>query len=364
MTRPAPAGTRPAPRPATARPGLPATTRASRRTSRRRAATGLALGVLGLVVVVLLSLAVGSRSIAPAEVLRALVDPVAGVADHTVVRELRVPRTVIGLLAGLGLGTAGALMQGITRNPLADPGLLGVGAGASLAVVVGIAWFGVTAPSGYVWFALAGAALASLLVHAVAGRTSGAGGPVTLALADTAVTAVLVSLLTVVLLGDVDTLNQYRFWSVGSLTGRDLATAAALWPFLTAGLVLAAASARSLDLLALGDDVATGLGVHVRRSRALAGGAVVLLAGTATALAGPIVLLGLVVAHLARYVTGPDHRRLLAMSAVLGPALLLAADVLGRVVVRPAELEAGIVAALLGAPVLVALVRRRLLPGV
>jgi iron complex transport system permease protein len=317
-----------------------------------------------LVVVVLLSLALGTRSIPPAEVLRALLAPVDGVTDHTVVRGLRVPRTVIGLLAGTALGMAGALMQGVTRNPLADPGLLGVNAGASLAVVLAIAWLGVSNPAGYIWFALAGAVLASLLVYGVAGRVPSATGPVSLAIAGTATSAALASMMTVVLLGDVDTLAQYRFWSVGSLTGRDLATAAVLWPFVAAGAVLAAGAARSLDLLALGDDVATGLGARIGRARALAGGAIVLLAGTATALAGPIVLLGLVVAHVARAFAGADHRRLLALAAVLGPTVLLAADVIGRLVLRPAELEAGIVAAFLGAPVLVALVRRSRLPGV
>lgn len=333
-------------------------------TSASRRRIGLVLAVALLALVVVLSLALGARSIAPAEVARALLAPVEGLTDHTVVRDLRLPRTVLGLLAGVGLGMAGALMQGVTRNPLADPGLLGVSAGASLAVVVAIRWFGVTSPTGYIWFALAGAVLASLLVYGIAGRGPSAASPVTLAIAGMATTAVLTSLITVVLLADIDTLNQYRFWSVGSLTGRDLATAQALWPFLAAGVLLALGAARTLNLLALGDDVATGLGVHVTRARAVAGGAIVLLAGTATALAGPIVLLGLVVPHIARRFTGPDHRWLLAYAAALGPVLLLGADVLGRLVVRPAEIEAGIVAAFLGAPVLVALVRRSKLPGV
>lgn len=334
------------------------------RLSSRRRALGLLVAAGVLLLVVAASLTLGVRAIGLDVVVQALVAPVDGLTDHTVVRDLRVPRTVLGLLAGAALGVAGALMQGITRNPLADPGLLGVSAGASLAVVVAITWFGVTSPGGYIWFALLGAVLAALLVHGIAGRGPGGANPVALALAGMATTAALTSLITVVLLANVNTLNQYRFWAVGSLVGRDLATAGALWPFLAVGAVLAVGTARTLDLLSLGDDVATGLGQRVGLARAAAGAAVVLLAGTATALVGPIVLLGLVVPHIARFATGPDHRWLFAYSAVLGAGVLLAADVIGRLVVRPAELEAGIVAALVGAPVLVALVRRSRLPGV
>ena len=319
--------------------------------------------VVVLGVVVALSLALGTRAIGIGAVVQALVDPVAGLADHAVVRDLRVPRTVIGLLAGLGLGLAGAVTQGITRNPLADPGLLGVSAGASLAVVVAITWLGVTSPGGYIWFALAGAALASALVYGIAAGGPGGASPITLALAGTATAAALTSVITVVLLSDVDTLNRYRFWSVGSLVGRDLSVAAALWPYLAAGVVLAAGTARTLNALTLGDDVARGLGQRVGLLRAVAAVGVVLLAGTATALAGPILLLGLMVPHLARRLTGPDYRWVIASSAVLGPILLLGADVVGRLVLRPAELEAGLVVAFLGAPVLIMLVRRARLAG-
>lgn len=336
--------------------------RARARYRRRRVGLGFAVGLLAAVV--LLSLALGSRSIPLTEVVRALIAPVEGFTDHTVVRDLRIPRTVIGLLVGSALGVSAALMQGVTRNPLADPGLFGISAGASLAVVVAITWLDVRSPAGYVWFALAGAILAALLVHAVAGRGASGSSPVTLALAGAATTAVLTSVSTVILLAHIDSLNQYRFWAVGSLVGRDLRTVQALWPFLALGGLLAAGAARTIDVLALGEDVATGLGQRVHRMRALAMAAVVLLAGAATALAGPLVLIGLVVAHIARRFTGPDHRWLFAYSAVLGPILLLAADVVGRLVLRPAELEAGIVAAFLGAPVLVALVRRARLPHV
>jgi iron complex transport system permease protein len=318
---------------------------------------GLALAVALLVVAVALSFAVGARVIAPGTVLDALLSPGAGGNDGLVVRELRVPRTLIGLAAGAALGLAGTLMQGLTRNPLADPGLLGINAGASLAVVVAITWFGVTAATGYVWFAFAGAALAAVLVYGIGAARAGA-SPVRLALAGTAVTAVATSIITLVLLADLDTLDRYRFWSVGSLVGRDLATLGTVLPFAVVAAVLAAALLRPLNTLALGADVARGLGQRVGRVQVAAAVAVVVLCGAATAVAGPIVFVGLVVPHVARRFTGPDYRWIGVYSVLLGPALLLLADVAGRVIAPPGEVEAGLVVALLGAPALIALVRR------
>ncbi|MCU1424473.1 MAG: Iron transporter permease [Microbacteriaceae bacterium] len=311
-----------------------------------------------LVAVVLLSLAVGSRAIAPAEVLGALFSPLEGNTDQMVVRDLRIPRTVIGLIAGAALGLAGATMQGVTRNPLADPGLLGVNAGSSLFVVAGITFFGVTTPMGFVWFAFAGAAVATIVVYAIASAGRGGATPVTLALAGAALTAALTSLITLVLITDLDTLNTYRFWAVGSLVGRGLDAAGVVVPFVAIGAVLAFASARGFNVLSLGDDLARGLGQSVRRARVTSAIAVVLLCGGATALAGPIVFVGLVVPHLARRFTGADYRWILAYSLVLGPTLLLLADIVGRLIALPGELEAGIVVAFLGAPVLIAFVRR------
>jgi iron complex transport system permease protein len=273
-----------------------------------------------------------------------------------VVLDLRVPRTIIGLAAGAALGLAGALMQGLTRNPLADPGLLGVNAGASLAVVTAIAFFGVTAPSGYVWFAFGGAALAAALVYAVASGRTGP-SPLSLTLAGAATTAVLTSFITLLLLRDLDTLAQFRFWSVGSLVGRDVSTVATLAPFLIVGSVTALLLGRSLNSLALGDDVARGLGQRVGLTRIVAGAAIILLCGSATSLAGPLVFVGLVVPHIARRFVGADYRWILLWSMPLGAALLVIADTIGRLIAPPSELEAGIVVALIGAPVLIALVR-------
>jgi len=308
-------------------------------------------------VVVLLSLAVGSRAIAPSVVLDAVFAPVAGDTDHVVVRDLRVPRTVVGLLAGLALGLAGSIMQGVTRNPLADPGLLGVNAGASLFVVVGITFFGATQPEAFVWFAFAGAAAATAAVYAIGASGRGGATPVKLALSGAALTAAITSLITLLLVTNLDTLQIYRFWAVGSLVGRDLGTAGVVLPFLLVGAVLAFVTSRSLNVLSLGDDVARGLGQSLVRARVTSALAIVLLCGSATALAGPLVFVGLVVPHIARRLVGSDYRWILAYSLLLGPMLLVCADIVGRLVAPPGELEAGLVVAFLGAPVLIAFAR-------
>ena len=328
-------------------------------TSTRRASK--ALGLIALCVLVLvsvvLSLLLGSRSIDLSSVVDAVLGRGGDAVEGMVVLDLRVPRTVLGLAAGAALGLAGTLMQGLTRNPLADPGLLGVNSGASLAVVVAIAVFGVTTPSGYVWFAFVGAALAAVLVYIVASGRTGP-SPLSLTLAGAATTAVLTSLITLVLLRDLDTLSQYRFWSVGSLVGRDLGTAATLAPFLAVGAAAALLLGRSLNSLALGDDLARGLGQRVGIVRIVAGVAIILLCGSATSLAGPLVFVGLVVPHIARRFVGSDYRWILVYSIPLGAALLVLADTVGRLIAPPSELEAGIVVAILDAPVLIALVLR------
>lgn len=310
--------------------------------------------LLALAAAVVASLLLGVRGIPPEEVWRALTDAVPGHPDHRVVLDLRVPRTVVGLLAGAALGLAGTLIQGVTRNPIADPGLLGINAGASLAVVLAVWLLGVSDPTTFVWFAFLGAAAAAVAVSAI-----GRGEPVRLALGGAALTALLTPMITMVLLRSREAFNEYRFWSVGSLTGRDLGLAADLWPFIAVGTVIALVCAHRLNLLALGDDVARGLGQRVGTTRALAGVGITLLAGAATSLVGPIALVGLVVPHAARRLAGSDYRRITVVAAVLGAALLLGADVIGRLVARPGELEAGIVSAFIGAPVLVAVARGR-----
>ncbi|HYZ97752.1 MAG TPA: iron chelate uptake ABC transporter family permease subunit, partial [Acidimicrobiales bacterium] len=321
-------------------------------------AAGLGVAVLVLGVVVVCSIAYGAKSISPGTVLDALLR-FDGSNDHLIVRSLRVPRTVLGVGVGAGLGLAGAVMQGVTRNPLADPGILGVNAGASLAVVIGIHTFGVGSLTGYVWFAFAGAAVASVVVYAVGSLGGGGATPVKLALAGAALSALLGSFTSAILLLDLATLDQYRFWAVGSLAGRDAHIVAQALPFIGAGAVLALGCARQLNTLALADDVARSLGQRVHLARAGAAVTVVVLCGAAVAAAGPIVFVGLTIPHVARAICGPDYRWILPWSLVLSPILLLGADVIGRVVARPGELQVGIVTALVGAPFFVALVRRR-----
>ncbi|MFD9890425.1 FecCD family ABC transporter permease [Amycolatopsis sp. NPDC059027] len=330
---------------------------------RRHRGVTLAAGLLVLVAVlalaVVLSIAVGARGVAPGTVFDALIHFDPANPDHVVVRDLRLPRTLIGLLAGVALGLAGAVIQGVTRNPLADPGILGVNAGAALFVVLGITVFGLTSVTGYVWLGFLGAAIAGTVVYAIGSLGREGATPVKLALAGAAVTAALASVTSGVLLTDTTTFDQFRFWQVGSLTGRDPAAIGQVLPFLAAGVLLALGSARMLNTLSLGEDLARALGQNVVLTRLLCALAVIVLCGSATAIAGPIGFVGLTVPHVARLITGPDHRWLLPYSAVLAPLLLLVADVVGRVVLRPAEVAVGIVTAVIGAPVFVVLVRRR-----
>ncbi|MEW6475964.1 MAG: iron chelate uptake ABC transporter family permease subunit [Actinomycetota bacterium] len=307
----------------------------------------------------LASVAYGSKPIGFSTVIDAFVafDPASN--DHLIIRSLRVPRTVVGLLVGAALGLAGAVMQGVARNPLADPGILGVNAGASLFVVIAIFVFGIGSLTGYVWFAFAGAALAAFLVYALGSVGREGPTPVKLALAGAALTALLSSFTSAILLLDVETLDTFRFWAVGSLAGRDAAIAWQVAPFLAVGAVMALATGRLLNALSLGDDVARSLGQRVGLARAFSALSVVILAGGATAAAGPIGFVGLTIPHVARAITGPDYRWILPYSMVLSPILLLGSDILGRVVARPGEVQVGIVTALVGAPFFIALVRRR-----
>lgn len=300
----------------------------------------------------------GSKTIEPGTVLDAVFDPNLRLDDHSIIRDMRMPRTVLGLMVGAALGLAGAVMQGVTRNPLADPGLLGVNAGAALAVVAGIYFFDVPAVTGSVWFALVGAAGAGVVVYAIGSLGRGGATPVKLTIAGAAVAALLASLTSTMLLLDSSTLDEYRFWAVGSLVNRDLDVARSVAPFMAVGALLAVGSSRALNGLALGDDVARGLGQRVGLVRAVAATSVVLLCGAATAGAGPVWFVGLIVPHVARSLLGPDHRWLLPCSMLLGAAFLTAADTLGRLLVRPGELEVGIVTAFVGGPVFIAFVRR------
>lgn len=333
-------------------------TEPGRRALLRRRILWLTAAAAVLLAAVLLSLTVGSRTVPFGEAVSALLHG-GDTADAVVVRELRLPRTVVGLAVGAALGPAGAVMQGITRNPIAEPGILGVSQGAAAGVVFAISVAGVGSLAGYVWFGFAGAAVAAVLVYALAGTGRGGATPVKLALAGSATTAFIASLITAVLTTDAATMDQFRFWHVGSLAGRTADVAWQLLPFLLVGTALVFAVARGLDALALGDDTAKGLGARTGTTRAVGALGATVLTGSAVAAAGPIAFVGLAVPHAARALVGTDHRWVLTLSALLGPALLLLADTLGRVLFPPSEVPAGVMTALVGVPVLVALVRRK-----
>jgi iron complex transport system permease protein len=323
---------------------------------RRTVALLGALLLLGCVVV--LSLMVGSQALSPATVLRELLQP-GDTYARDVVRGLRMDRTVVAVVVGLALGAAGALMQALTRNPLADPGLLGVNAGAAAAVVTGIAFLGISDARPQMWLAFAGAGLASIAVYLLGSGARASATPVRLALAGAALTAVLTAYLHGISLSDQRAFDSMRFWLVGSVVGRDLSVLADAMPFVVVGLALSLLVTPALNAMALGDDSGRALGVRIGRIRALTAVAIMLLCGAATAVAGPIAFLGLVLPHVARFLVGPDQRWVVPLSMLLSAALLVLADTAGRVVTGSGEVEAGIMTAFLGAPVFIFLVRRR-----
>ncbi|TDQ50727.1 FecCD family ABC transporter permease [Actinorugispora endophytica] len=329
--------------------------RARRRTLRL---FGLLAAAAALGVVVVLSVAVGAREI-PFTTAWSLLWRHDGSDAAVIVHDYRIPRTLLGVLVGVSLGLAGALMQALTRNPLADPGLLGVNMGASTGVVAAIAFLGLSTVTGYVWCALLGAAAASVLVYLLGSAGPGAATPERLVLAGAAMTAVLFSFNTAVLLLNPRAFDRFRFWNIGSLAGRYTDVLLPVLPFAAAGTLLALALMRPLNALAMGDQLGRALGARVGLVRGLGVGAVVLLCGAATAAAGPIGFVGLAVPHVARFVAGPDQRWVLPYSMLLAPVLLLGSDVAGRALAAPGELQVGIVTAFLGAPVFIALCRRR-----
>jgi len=324
-------------------------------TRRAIRALGLLASVVILVLVALASIAIGAKELSLGQVWHGLFED-SGTYGDVVVTE-RLWRTLLGLLAGAALGLAGAVLQALTRNPLADPGLLGINAGASAAVVTAMTYFGVTSLSGYVWFAFFGAAAVGALVWFLGGSRGAT--PVRLALAGTAISAALYGYLQAVMITDQAALGKMRFWTVGSLTSASESTILQVLPFLAGGTILALALARPLNAMEMGDDTARALGAHLNRTRALSMLAAVVLCGAATAACGPIVFVGLMVPHVVRSFTGPDLRWILPYAAILSPVLLLGADVIGRVVARPSELQVGIVTAIIGGPVFIFLVRRR-----
>ena len=300
---------------------------------------------------------IGSRDVGLADVLAAYGGSAEGFDQAAVAK--RIPRTLLAVLAGAALGVSGAVMQGVTRNPLADPGILGINTGAALAVVIGIAFFGLSTAASYIWWAIVGAAVTAVFVYAIGSMGRGGATPLKLALAGAATAAALTSFISAVVLPRADISGLARDWQIGGVGGATFDSVELVLPFLLSGLVIGLLSANGLNALALGDELAAGLGQRVAISRATASAGSVILCGAATAVTGPIGFVGLVGPHACRLLIGVDHRWLVPFSAVSGAALLTASDILGRVVARPAELDVGIITALLGAPFFIAIVRRQ-----
>lgn len=325
---------------------------------RRRPLAWLAVSLIAVVACCVLSVGFGARAVGIGDIVRALADPAAGGIAEAAVRE-RVPRTVLAVLVGAALAMSGVMLQGVTRNPLADPGILGINTGAALAVVVTMLVLGGSGLPIIMTAAMLGAAGASLAVYLIGSAGRGGATPLKLALAGAAVTAALSSLISAILLPRVELMSTFRFWQIGGVGLATWPAVGALSVLLVAGTVLAFLSAGSLNSLALGDDLAEGLGENVARTRLLAWVAAVVLCGSATAVAGPIGFVGLVVPHVVRLLVGVDHRWLLPVSAAVGACLLTVSDVIGRLVARPQELEVGIVTAVVGAPFFIWIVRRQ-----
>lgn len=331
----------------------------------RRLVLVVALLMAALVVLLVASLAIGSRLIPTGTVMDALTNFDPGSDDQLVIRFSRLPRTLIGVLAGAALGLAGVLTQSLTRNALAEPGTLGVNAGAAVGVIIGLIATGGASIVVYVWFAFAGAALTSVLVHRL-GRTGRSGvDPARLVLAGAALSIVLSALTRALILSaDATVYESFRSWATGSLQGRGWESLPVVGACLVVGLLISLALAGPLDSVSLGTDMATALGVNIRLTWTLANAAIVVLAGGATAACGPIAFIGLASPHIARAVSGPNHRLLLPVSALLAAVLLLLADVIGRIVVFPGEIGAGVMTALIGSPFFIHLVRRGRVVGI
>lgn len=325
--------------------------------SNRMQSLGLAAMIVAVAALCAMSLAIGTRDVAWSDILAALHGQVDSIGQAAVA--MRIPRTALALVAGAALGLAGAVMQGVTRNPLADPGILGVNMGASLAVVIAVAWFNVTSAYAYIWVAVLGSACSAVFVYTIGSLGRGGATPLKLALAGAATSIAFASLVIAVVLPRNDIAGGIRAWQVGGVGGATFERISHVLPFLLVGLAISLLSARRLNSLALGDDLAAGLGERVAVARAVAALGAVLLCGATTAICGPIGFVGLVVPHVCRLFIGVDHRWLLPFSALGGACLLLAGDVLGRIVARPAELDVGIVTALVGAPFFIWIVRRQ-----
>ncbi|AQZ53020.1 FecCD family ABC transporter permease [Martelella mediterranea] len=317
----------------------------------------LTVAVLAVVVLAAASLAIGTRGVSFSDIAAAIAGHDETIGEAVVA--MRIPRTALAVLAGAALGLSGALMQGITRNPLADPGIFGVNTGAALAVVIGVAWFNISSSNAYIWTAILGAGITAVFVYLVGSLGRGGATPLKLTLAGAATSIAFASLVMAIVLPRGDIAGGIRSWQIGGVGGATFSRILPVLPFLVVGLALAFISARKLNAMALGDELAAGLGENVALGRAVAAVSAVLLCGATTAVCGPIGFVGLVVPHACRLIVGVDHRWLLPFSALGGGILLLASDIIGRIAGRPGEVDVGIITALVGGPVFIWIVRRQ-----
>jgi iron complex transport system permease protein len=318
---------------------------------------GLLICAALLVVCLLWSITLGAADITPDVVYEALFAFDETNFDHLIIQTVRLPRVLAGMIVGAALAVAGAVMQGVTRNPLADSGILGINSGAAFAVVVAVYLLGAPSLSTYALFGFIGAGIAAILVYTLGSVGRGGATPLRLTLAGVILSAFVTSFTTAILIFDQETLDQIRFWTAGSLAGREMDLVMQTAPYMLIGLAGAFILSRQITTLSLGDDVAKGLGQNTGWIKLLAAGLVVLLAGGAVALAGPIGFVGLVVPHVVRFFVGVDYRWIIPYAAVLGAILVTLADVGSRVLIRPQELPVGIVMAFVGAPFFIALAR-------
>ncbi|MYU23196.1 iron ABC transporter permease [Streptomyces sp. SID8352] len=337
----------------------PVTSRETPVRTRFSRGAGILLLATALVAVTLVaSVGLGSRDISPTEIVRILLHPGGETYNSHVLWTERIPRSLLGLLVGACLGAAGLMMQALTLNPLSDPGILGIQQGAAMFVVLGILFFDITSLEGHFWTAFAGSAVTAALVYLIGTRTNAGSSTIGLVLAGVALAAVMSSLITLMVVRDTEAYSHLRFWSVGQLTGRAKVLDETV-PFAVAGLLLALPFGRALNILALGEETARGLGVRVERARLACAAVAVLLCAAATAATGPVAFVGLVGAHCARLLVGPDHRWSLPLAMALGAVLLTGADTAGRLIGGHGEIQVGVMTAVVGTPFFVWLARRR-----
>ena len=283
-----------------------------------------------------------------------------GSTNHLIIRTVRLPRSLIAMLVGASLAVAGAIMQGLTRNPLASPGILGVNAGAAFAVVVGTFIFGSSSLNIYTWYAFAGAAIGAIAVYFLGSLGRGGLTPFNLTIAGAALTAFISSITSGILILSQRTLEEIRFWLAGSIAGRDMNLLLQVLPYICVGLILAIALGKQITILSLGEDTARSLGQSTGLIKILAAISIILLAGASVATAGPIGFVGLIVPHIVRFIVGVDYRWILPYSAILGAILMLIADLCGRLIIQPSELPVGLVMPLIGAPFFIYLIRYKM----